>query len=157
MGGSSGGRSWDSLGDIKSLEQKAKAALERGKKNVFISFAYEDVDEVNALRAQAKNDKSDIEFSDRSVHEPYDSERADYIRSRLTDRINQASVTVVYLSDETAASKWVKWEVDKSLELGKRVIAMHPEGGRPSSMPSWIKEHKIKVVLWRDLANELKR
>ena len=48
MGGSSSG-GWSRLGDVKSLEQKAKAALNEGKRNVFISFATEDMDEVNLL------------------------------------------------------------------------------------------------------------
>lgn len=56
MGGSSSG-SWSRLGDVRALEEKAKAALQSGKRNVFISFATEDMDEVNLLRAQAKNEK----------------------------------------------------------------------------------------------------
>ncbi len=156
MGGSSGGN-WSSLGDLRSLEEKAKEALKKGKKNVFISFSHKDLDEVNLLRAHSKNENSDIEFNDRSVHEPYDSERAEYIRSRLGDRINQASTIVVYLTDNTAQSRWVKWEVEKSLELGKRVIAMHSKDRPPVNLPAWIQEHNIKVVPWTDLADELKR
>jgi hypothetical protein len=154
MGGSGGG-GWKSLGDIRSLEEKAKQALRQGRKNVFISFAFEDVDEVNLLRAHAKNEKSDIEFNDRSVQEPYDSERADYIRSRLADRINQASTTVVYVSESTQASQWVRWEVEKSLELGKRVIAMHAGDHPPTSMPEWLRRSEIRVVPWRQLKDEL--
>src|SRR5690606_8311618 len=112
MGGGSGG-GWRSVGDLKSLEQKAKEILQGGRRNVFISFSVEDVNEVNLLRGQAKNEQSDIEFNDRSVHEPYNSDRAEYIRSRLADRINQCSTTVVYISESTAGSDWVKWEVDK--------------------------------------------
>lgn len=115
MGGGGGGRR--SLGDIRALEQRAKEALQGGKRNVFISFAMEDLDEVNLLRAHAKNEKSDIEFNDYSVREPYDSERAEYIRQKITERIERASVTVVYLSESTPQSKWVKWEVEKSLSL----------------------------------------
>jgi MTH538 TIR-like domain (DUF1863) len=122
MGGSSGsGGGRRTVGDLRRLEEKAKEALQPGRKNVFISFAFEDVDNVNLLRAHAKNDKSDIEFNDRSVQEPYDSERADYIRSRLGDRINQASTVIVYLSEHTTNSRWVEWEVEKAIELGKLV------------------------------------
>ena len=66
MGGGGGGPR--SIGDIESLVERAKKELregeERGRKNVFISFAYEDIDEVNILRGQAKNDKMPIEFND---------------------------------------------------------------------------------------------
>lgn len=155
MGGGGGG-GWNTLGDIRSLEQKAKAALQSGKRNVFISFATEDMDEVNLLRAHAKNENSDIEFNDHSVREPYDSDRAPYIKQKITERIERTSVTVVYLSASTAASKWVKWEVEKSLELGKRVVAVHPKSGAPVNSPAWVKEHGIKTVTWSKLAGELK-
>lgn len=157
MGGGGGG-GINTLGDIRSLEEKAKEALKRGqegKKNVFISFVAEDLDEVNLLRASAANEKNDIEFKDYSVKEPYDSERADYIKQKLRERINQASTTVVYLSNNTPPSKWVEWEVDKSVELGKRVIAIHAGAKPPSKLPNWVKEHGIKVVPWSKLPNEL--
>lgn len=154
MGGSGGG-GWRSLGDIRALEEKAKAALHGGKRNVFISFANEDMDEVNLLRAQAANEKSDIEFNDHSVQEPYDSDRAEYIRYKISERIDRTSTTVVYLSKNTAQSKWVKWEVEKSLELGKRVIAVHAGDKFLGKKPSWLGAG-IKVVPWSKLADELK-
>jgi hypothetical protein len=155
MGGSSGG-GWSTLGDIRSLEQKAKAALQEGKRNVFISFAMEDMDEVNLLRAQAKNENNDIEFNDHSVREPYDSERAQYIRQKISERIARTSVCVVYLSNNTAQSKWVAWEVEKSLELGKRVIAVHAKDNFGGRMPAWVNANNIKVVPWSRLSEELK-
>ena len=154
MGGGGGG-GWRNLGDIRSLEQKEKEALQEGKRNVFISFAHEDLNEVNLLRAHAKNENSDIEFNDHSVHEPYDSERAEYIRSRLGEMINQASTTVVLISDNTSQSQWVKWEVGKSLELGKRVIAMHVGDNPLDKIPTWIEEHNINLVPWSELDQHL--
>jgi hypothetical protein len=155
MGGSGGG-GWNQLGDVRSLEQKAREALAGGKRNIFISFATEDMAEVNLLRAQAKNENNDIEFNDHSVRAPYDSERAEYIRQKITERISRSSVTVVYLSDNTADSRWVGWEVQKSLELGKKVVAVHAGdrfSGRP---PGWLRGKGIKVVPWSKLAPELK-
>ncbi len=152
-GGGGGGRR--SLGDIRALEQRAKAALQGGKRNVFISFAMEDLNEVNLLRAHAKNEKSDIEFNDYSVREPYDSQRAEYIRQKITERIERASVTVVYLSESTPQSKWVEWEVEKSLSLGKRVIATYASDKPPSKLPAWSSEKKISLVPWKNLADEL--
>ena len=153
MGGDGGGRS---LGDIKRLEAVANQALERKRRNVFISFAHEDIDEVNLLRGQAKNDQSDINFIDRSLQAPFNSTRAEYIRSRLEDRINQASMTVVYLSKDTQSSKWVTWEVKKSVELGKDVIAVHAGKRPPSKLPSFVKKYNIKVVPWNKLSDEVK-
>src|SRR5687767_13438469 len=117
MGGG-GGRGRTTLGDISGLIDKAKEELRRTqgaeKRNVFLSFAYEDLDEVNLLRGQAKNENSAIEFNDWSVREPYESSRADYIKQRIGERISQCSVTVVYVSNDTARSPWVNWEVEES-------------------------------------------
>lgn len=154
MGGSSGG-GYSRLGNVKGLEQKAKEALQAGRKNVFLSFSAKDLDEVNLIRAHAKNENSDIEFNDRSVREPYDSERAEYIRSKLKERINQSSTTVVYISENTATSKWVKWEVETSLDLGKRVIAMYKGDAPPANAPTWMANPKITSVAWKNLAETL--
>ena len=153
MGGSGGG--WNRLGNVRALEEKAKTALQGGKKNVFISFATDDMDEVNLLRGQAKNDNSDIEFNDHSVRAPYDSERAEYIKRKIADRISRTSTTVVYLSNDAAKSRWVEWEVKKSQELGKRVIAVHPGDKYQGTMPSWL-DKTIKIVPWSNLSKELK-
>lgn len=155
-GGGGGGR--NTLGDIRALEEKAKEALrgaQEGKKNVFISFDYEDVGEVNLLRGQAMNPNSDIEFRDYSVREAYNSERAVYIKQKLAERINQTSTTVVYISEHTRNSEWVQWEVEKSLQLGKRVIAMHKGDRPPAALPSWVGENGIKVVPWSKLSKEI--
>lgn len=154
MGGG-GGSGWNRLGDVRALEEKAKAALREGKRNVFISFASEDVDEVNLLRAQAKNENNDIEFNDHSVRVPYNSDRAEYIKSKIKDRINRSSMTVVYLSNSTAKSQWVKWEVEKSIELGKKVIATHSGERYDGELPSWLTKSSIKVVPWAQLSREL--
>src|SRR5262245_42054175 len=96
-GGSGPGR----IGDVQSLIDKAKDVLRSselaGKRNVFISFAFEDIGTVNMLRGQAKNDNIPLEFNDWSIKDPIDSERASYIKQKISDRIAQSSVTVVYL------------------------------------------------------------
>jgi hypothetical protein len=159
MGGGGGGGS-SSLGDTRQLEDRAKEILQQGdsgRTNVFISFAYEDLDVVNLLRGQAKNENSDIEFNDLSVKEPFDSQRAEYIKLKISERINRCSTTVVYLSSDTANSPWVSWEVEKSFELGKRVVATHSGEAPPQKLPDFIEKNKIKVVPWSKLAAELRK
>ena len=115
MGGGGGGSR--SIGDIQSLVDKAKQELrdgeQAGKKNVFISFAHDDINTVNLLRGQAKNDNVPLEFNDWSISEPIDSERATYIKQKISDRIAQCSVTVVFLSAATPKSPWVEWEIEE--------------------------------------------
>lgn len=162
MGGKSSSRGISS-GEVRRLEEVAREALHTdtasGKRNVFISFAHEDMDEVNMLRAQAKNEKSDIEFNDWSVREPFDSKKADYIKQQIRERIRQSSVTVVYVSANAASSKWVDWEIRESIKLGKGVIAVHKGDRAPSSLPPAIKEHGVTVIPWNQerLSAEIER
>lgn len=157
---SGGGRlSSENLGD---LERRAKKSIEKGvsgRANVFISFNSEDLNEVNLLRGQAKNENSNIEFNDWSVKEPFDSEKAEYLRYRIRERIRQCSVTIVYLSEKTVSSKWVDWEIRESLAMGKGVVAMHKGSKPPSQLPKAIKDNKIPIVPWnqQELAKAIKK
>lgn len=150
-GGGTGG--YRNIGDVDKLLQEAKDRLKsEGRKNLFISFAYEDANEVNLLRGQAKSERSDIEFNDWSVKDAFDSKNADYIKRQITERIRQSSTTVVYVSEQTQNSRWVNWEVQKSIELGKRVIAVHKGNTAPTNLPDSVKSNpEIAVERWSNL------
>ena len=153
MGGGGGGGRGLTPRELQQLEQKAKQSLKKsddeGKSNVFISFASEDLNDVNMLRAQAKNENSDIEFNDWSLKKPFDSEDAEYIKRGIRERIRQCSVTVVYISDNTADSKWVDWEIRETIALGKGVVAMYKGDNPPTRLPKAVSENKVPVVPWR--------
>jgi len=158
-GGSGRGLTDDELWQLEQTAKKSlKAGAGTGKFNVFISFASEDLNDVNMLRAQAKNQNSDIEFNDWSVREPFDSKEADYIRRGIRERIRQCSVTIVYVSDKTSDSKWVDWEIKESIALGKGVVAMYRGDKPPSILPKAITDNKVPVVPWnqRELAEAIK-
>ena len=151
MGG--GGKSSRLTAGQRSLvERNAKEIIEKVNRekirNVFISFASDDLDEVNLLRGQAKNENSNIEFNDYSLKAPFNSENADYIKHGIRERIRQSSVTVVYVSDKTAGSEWVDWEIRESLAMRKGVIAMHKGDTPPDRLPRAITENNIKVLPW---------
>lgn len=157
MGGGGGGSS--SIGNVRSLVNRAKKELKQAdqsaKRNVFISFAYEDVGTVNLLRGQAKNENVPLVFNDWSVSEPINSERATYIKQRIAERISQSSVTVVFLSDSTRKSPWVKWEIEESVRQGKHVVGVYPQDSKPKSLPASITAHKVKSVPWPKLAETI--
>ncbi len=163
MGGGGGGGRGLTPNELNELEQKAKQSLkasgDTGKCNVFISFASDDLGDVNMLRAQAKNDSSDIEFNDWSLKEPFDSKKADYIKRGIRERIRQCSVTIVYVSDKTADSKWVDWEIRESIAMGKGVVAMHKGDSAPARLPKAVIEYKVPVVSWnqKELAKAIKK
>jgi len=163
MGGGGGGSRGLTPSELRRLEQEAREALKvgagTGKCNVFISFASEDLNEVNLLRGQAKNENSDIEFNDWSLKKPFDSRDAEYIRRGIRERIRQCSVTIVYLSDNTASSKWVDWEIRESIALGKGVVAMYKGDKPPADVPKAVTENKVPIVPWnhKELAKAIKK
>jgi hypothetical protein len=150
MGGGSGGGLLGS--DIKNLEDKVKQRLAEAKadasRHVFISFDHKDMDEVNLLRGQAKNDKVDLQFDDHSVKEPYDSTNADYIKRQIGQKIDRCSVTMVYLTDKSASSKWVNWEIEESIKRGKGVIGVYKGDAPPAKLPPAFQQNGCKAVKW---------
>src|SRR6266581_2927921 len=90
----------------------------------FLSFVEEDLNVVNLFRGQAKNQDSDLEFADYSIKEPFDSTNANYIASGITAQIKLASLTVCLYGPETYTSKWVDWELRKTLELQKPIMGV---------------------------------
>lgn len=163
MGGGGGGGRGLTPNELRDLEQRAKRSMKdsgsMGKCNVFISFASEDLNDVNMLRGQSKNENSAIEFNDWSLKEPFDSERAEYIKRGIRERLRQCSVTVVYISDKTAGSKWADWEIRESIAMGKGVVAMHKGDTPPAHLPKAVTDNKVPVVRWnqKELAKAIKK
>ncbi len=108
----------------------------------FLSFVEEDLNLVNLFRGQAKNDNIDLEFADYSIKEPFDSYNADYIARGITAQLRLATITVCLYGPSTYTSKWVEWELRKSLELDKPIMGVNLYGdGRvryyPASLENW--------------------
>lgn len=118
-------------------------------KRIFLSFVEEDLDLVNLFRGQAKNKSSDLEFSDYSVKEPYDSMNAAYIRSKIRERIRAASVTICLIGETTYKSRWVDWEIRTSAEDGNRLFGVRLHGSAIKDIsPKAITDLKAAVYNW---------
>jgi MTH538 TIR-like domain (DUF1863) len=118
-------------------------------KRVFLSFVEEDLDLVNLFRGQAKNKNSELEFSDYSVKEPYDSQNAAYIRTKIRERISAAAVTLCLIGKKTYASKWVDWEIRASAEEYNKLVGvrLHSDAGEDPT-PKALTDLKGTVVDW---------
>lgn len=108
----------------------------------FLSFVEEDLNVVNLFRGQAKGQHSDLEFADYSIKEPFDSRNADYIARGITDQLRLVRVTVCLYGPTTYTSKWVDWELRKSVELGKPIMGVCLYGGGqvryyPAALEGW--------------------
>lgn len=117
-------------------------------KHVFLSFVQEDLDLVNLFRGQAKRKNGDLSFDDYSVKVPYNSDDAAYIRTQIAGKIRAASVTICLIGPMTSSSTWVKWEVEKSVEVGNKVFGVQLYNGRTHPIPSALTAIKAPVYGW---------
>lgn len=147
-GGSDDYQSTRAMDRLQKVAQDELSKAQPGKRNVFISFDHRDITEVNLLRGQAKNENSDLEFNDYSLREPFNSERAEYIKNGIRERIRQSSVTLIYVSDNTHESDWVDWEARESRRLGKGVVCVHKGDSPPARLPKVVSDLRLKVIPW---------
>ncbi|WP_313431734.1 TIR domain-containing protein [Siminovitchia terrae] len=97
-------------------------------KKIFISYHSdtEGTNHKNLLVAWSKNDNGhfDIKFDDTSVGVSINSDNANYIKSVIKKKINESSVFLSLVGENTHKSDWCKWEIDKAVELGKKIVAV---------------------------------
>jgi hypothetical protein len=115
---------------------------------VFLSFVEEDLALANLFRGQAKNKNNDLEFSDYSVREPYDSNNASYIRSKIRERISAASVTICLIGKTTSTSRWVDWEIIASKEEHNRIFGVRLNSNAADPLPRALTDLQATVVAW---------
>jgi hypothetical protein len=118
------------------------------KKRVFLSFIEEDKERVNGLRLLAANPNYDLEFYDESVRVPIDSQRADYIKQRIREKLSRTSVTICMISEMTYTSRWVDWELDETDKKGNGLIAMALKGVDRANLPTLVFRKQLTFHGW---------
>lgn len=97
-------------------------------KKVFVSYhsAAEDTLHKNLLVAWSENDNGffDIKFDDTSVGVSINSDNASYIKSVIKGKISESPIFLCLIGENTHNSDWVKWEIDKAVELNKKIVAV---------------------------------
>lgn len=112
------------------------------KKTVFVSFDYDNDKQYKfLLEAWDANPNFKFNFSDKSAHE-IDSENVDRVKAVLTHKIKDATHTLVLIgkyanekhpdSDLINDINWINWEINKSRELGNKLIAVKLDIGNKS-------------------------
>ncbi len=95
-------------------------------RRVFFSFKYkEDVSRAMVVRnswvAQGKEAAGFIDAADFEKLE----EQGDYaIRNWIDGQLEGTSVTVVLVGEKTCNSRWIKYEIEKSIENGKGLLGI---------------------------------
>lgn len=118
-----------------SQSQLVKAARGQLKeparqRRLFLSFHYEDRNQVNGFRLLAYNENSPIDFYDGSVRSAVNSDQSGYLRRVIQEKIKKCSVVVCLIGDGTAWRDWVDWELDTALRLGKGICGVRLKESR---------------------------
>jgi len=140
--------------------------------NLFISFAGEDVEQLESFRALAKNPQYRLKFHDRSQVEPVmdkagtplpyppNDKRAEPTREEIKKLLDKATRMVILVGETTHESQWVNWEIrtffdKKKKHPGKteeRLIAMRLKGHRKAKLPKAVPKLGIRAINWNPQA-----
>ncbi len=93
----------------------------------FFSFNYDDVKnfKVNVVRNSWLINHAEGTFVDGSIWEKEKSKGVAVIKNLINDGLNGTSVTAVLIGNETANSRWVKYEIVKSFERGNGILGIN--------------------------------
>lgn len=58
-------------------------------------------------------------------------------------------VTMIYLSNKSMTSDWVRWEIEQSVKMGKGVISAYKGYDPPADIPNHINNNANSVVPWK--------
>jgi len=106
-----------------------------GKKEIFISYDYDnDKHYKNLLVAWDKNSEFDFNFYDASVTVAVDSTDAGVIKRVISSRISSANHFLCIIGEKTSESNWIKWEIDKAIELNKKIIGVKIDSDNKSPL-----------------------
>jgi len=95
------------------------------KKKIFISYDYDnDKHYKNLLLAWDKNNEFDFSFYDTSVDVSVDSTDVAAVKRVISARINASTYFLCIVGKYTHKSGWVAWEIDKAVELKKKIVAV---------------------------------
>lgn len=110
---------------------------------VFLSFSIKHKALVDAFRAQASAGGSTPVFRDYSIKEPV--EGAWKIQAERLIRASTATICLV--GDTTWQSEPVDWEIRRSAELGKRVLAVYLQS-KDVPVPVALSEMGVAPIPW---------
>lgn len=116
-------------------------------RRLFLSFHYEDRNQVNGFRLMAHSPNLPIDFADVSVRSAINSEQGAYLRKVIYEKIARCSVVVCLIGDGTAWREWVEWELQTAAELGKGVCGVRLKGSRGRT-PEILRRIGAPVANW---------
>ena len=94
-------------------------------RHVFFSFKYEDVSRAMVVRnSWVTQGKQSAGFIDASDFEKVKRQGDVAIQRWIDGQLNGTSVTVVLVGQHTCSSRWVKYEIEKSMAIGNGLLGI---------------------------------
>lgn len=126
-------------------------------RKVFFSFKYkDDVSRANVVRnSWVAQGKEAAGFIDAADFEKVKRQGDQAIRSWIDKQLHGTSVTVVLVGQNTCQSRWVKYEIQKSIEKGNGLLAIDISkiknlDGETSERCGKMVPDKYKLHLWNN-------
>ena len=89
-------------------------------KRIFIAFAKEDERIRDLIKGQSLNAKTEFEYVDMSVKEPYESEWREKVRTR----IKGSDGVIALISKNSPNASGQLWEIECAIEEGKPLLGL---------------------------------
>ena len=94
-------------------------------RKVFFSFKYEDVSRAMVVRnSWVTQGKEAAGFIDKADFEKVKKQGDAAIKRWIDNQLDGTSVTVVLVGERTCGSRWVKYEIEKSIERGNGLLGV---------------------------------
>jgi hypothetical protein len=94
-------------------------------RKTFFSFKYKDVSRAMIVRnSWVTQGKEAAGFIDAADFEKLEKDGDQAIKNWINNQLKGTSVTVVLVGDKTCSSKWVKYEIEKSIETGNGLLGI---------------------------------
>lgn len=126
-------------------------------RRVFFSFQFsEDNWRANIVRnSWVTQDRKDSGFFDSADWEEVKKKTDAEIKKWINGQMNGCSVTVVLVGSKTCKSKWVKYEIERSIEDGKGLLEIDiskikHKSRKTSTKGNWMLPISYKDYNWND-------
>jgi len=94
-------------------------------RKVFFSFKYNDVSRAMVVRnSWVTQGKEAAGFIDSAAFEQLKGQGVQAIQNWIDKQLDGTSVTVVLVGEKTCSSRWVKYEIEKSIADGKGLLGI---------------------------------
>lgn len=118
-------------------------------RRIFIAHRGEDKNQVKGFILLRWNENVDFTFFDRSLVDQVKSDDENYIKRCIREKMKGTSVTVVLIGKNTHKSKWVRWEVEESIDRDNGLLGIKLKGKADAKTPAVLKENDVEVISWQ--------